>query len=170
MSAPSNLKDCYVHELKDLISANDQMAKILPELHDAATNEGLKKHLKKSLDGIEKHTGTTEQLLEDMGESGKKHCKGMEGLVKEAKKHAIEEAPHYNAVQDVVILAQYQRLCHYGICGFGTSKAFAEGLGKDDHVKKLDQITADIYWSDEEMTKLAENCINDAATKEEVTA
>lgn len=163
MSAPKNLKDCYTHELKDLISANDQMKDVVNELHDAAENDDLKSMLKKTVDGIEKHTETTKQLLEDCGESGKEHCKGMEGLVKEARKHALEEAPHLNAVQDVVILTQYQRLCHYGICGFGSAAAFAEGLGKSDHVDKLDQITADIYSADEEMTKVAEGCVNEAA-------
>ncbi|MCJ7420486.1 ferritin-like domain-containing protein [Sphingomicrobium astaxanthinifaciens] len=163
MSAPKNLEDCYTHELKDLISANDQMKKVVKDLHDAAENDDLKSMLKKTIDGIEKHTQTTEQLLADCGESGKEHCKGMEGLVKEARKHALEEAPHLNAVQDVVILTQYQRMCHYGICGFGSAAAFAEGLCKSDHADKLDQITADIYGSDEEMTKVAESCVNLAA-------
>lgn len=163
MSAPKNLTDCYTHELKDLISANDQMKSVVKDLHEAATNEALKATLKKTLDGLEKHTSTTEELLQDCGESGKEHCKGMEGLVKEARKHGIEEAPHLNAVQDVVILTQYQRLCHYGICGFGSAAAFAEGLGKSDHVEKLDQITADIYEADEHMTTVAEECVNEAA-------
>ncbi len=163
MSAPSNLEDCYTHELKDLVSANDQMKTVVKELHKAASNDALKSHLKKTIDGIEKHTETIEGLLEDCGESGREHCKGMEGLCKEATKHALEEAPHLNSVQDVVILSQYQRLCHYGISGFGTSRAFAEGLGKSDHAKKLESITGDIYWADEEMTKVAENCVNEAA-------
>jgi len=163
MSAPSNLSDCYTHELKDLVSANDQMKTVVKELHNAATNDKLKSHLKKTIDGIEKHTTSIEGLLEDCGESGKEHCKGMEGLCKEARKHGIEEAPHLNVVQDVVILAQYQRLCHYGISGFGTSRAFAEGLGKSDHAEKLEQITGDIYWADEEMSKVAEGCLNEAA-------
>ena len=163
MSAPKNLKDCYVHELKDLISANDQMKSVVKDLHDAAENDALKSMLKKTVDGIGKHTQATEELLADCGESGKEHCKGMEGLVKEARKHALEEAPHLNTVQDVVILTQYQRLCHYGICGFGSAAAFAEALGKSDHAEKLDEITADIYSADEEMSEVAETCINDAA-------
>ncbi len=163
MSGPKNLKELYVHELKDLVSANDQMHKTLGKLHEAATHDGLKEHMKKSLDGLEKHTSTIEGILSDMGESGKKHCKGMEGLCKEAEKHGIEEAPHLNDVQDASILAQFQRLSHYGITGFGTAAAFAEGLGRKDDAKKIDEITSEIYCSDEQMTQLAEECINNAA-------
>ena len=160
MSAPKNLSDCYVHELKDNWSANDQMEKAVRELADVTTESTLKERLTKSADAIAKHTETIKSLLDDCGESEKEHCKGMEGLVKEAKKHAIDADIENGEVRDVVIIAQYQRMCHYGICGFGTAKAFAEALGKSDHVTKLDEITADCYQADENMSELAERSQN----------
>ena len=84
----------------------------------------------------------------------------MEGLVKEAQKHAIDAEIDDPDVRDVIIIAQYQRMCHYGICGFGTSKAFAKALGKDDHVETLDKITESIYDADENMSDLAERSAN----------
>ena len=90
MSAPKNLTDCYTHELQDNWSANDQMAKCVRELADATKDEKLKQRLTKSAEGIDKHTETVKSLLDDCGVSEKEHCKGMEGLVKEAKKHALE--------------------------------------------------------------------------------
>ncbi|WP_394270542.1 ferritin-like domain-containing protein [Qipengyuania sp.] len=163
MSAPENLEDCYAGELADLWSANDQMEKVVKELASVASDDKLKQKLEKATEGIAKHTKTIKALLDEMGESEKEHCKGMEGLVKEARKHAIEEDIQDDDVRDVVIVAQYQRMCHYGICGFGTSKAFAEALGKKDHVKKLDEITASIYDADENMSDLAERSVNLAA-------
>lgn len=160
MSAPRNLKDCYVHELKDNWSANNQMEKCVRKLADVAGCERLTKRLERSADGIAKHTETVKSLLDDCGESSKEHCKGMEGLVTEAKKHAIDADISDNDVRDVIIIAQYQRMCHYGICGFGTAKAFAEALGKSDHVAKLDQMTADVYQADENMSDLAERSVN----------
>ena len=160
MSAPKNLSDCYVHELKDNWSANDQMEKAVRELADVTTESTLKERLTKSADAIAKHTETINSLLDDCGESEKEHCKGMEGLVKEAKKHAIDADIENGEVRDVVIIAQDQRMCHYGICGFGTAKAFAEALGKSDHVSKLDSITADCYQADQNMSDLAERCQN----------
>ena len=155
MSAPKNLEDCYKEELADNWSANDQMSKMVRQLADKASDPKLKERLSKAAD-----TATVEKLLKDCGQSEKEHCKGMEGLVKEAKKHVIEADIDDDDVRDVVIVAQYQRMCHYGICGFGTAKAFAEALGKDDHAAKLDSITADIYGADENMTDLAERSVN----------
>ena len=84
----------------------------------------------------------------------------MEGLAKEARKHALEANIENADVRDVLIVAQYQRMCHYGIAGFGTAKAFAEALGNKDHASKLDTITSEIYDADENMTDLAERSIN----------
>ena len=160
MSAPKNLEDCYTHELADLWSANDQMEKVVRDLAEKASDSKLKSKLEKGAKGIADHTKTIKSLLDDMGESEKEHCKGMEGLVKEARKHALEEDISDGDVRDVVIVSQYQRMCHYGICGFGTTKAFAEALGKKDHVEKLDKITAEIYDTDENLSDLAERSVN----------
>ena len=160
MSAPATLMDCYTGELADSWSANDQMEKIVRKMASAAGDPKLQKKLEKSADGIARHTATLKDLLKSCGESEKEHCKGMEGLVAEAKKHALDAGIKDKDVLDVVIISQYQRMCHYGICGFGTAKAFAEVLGLDDHVSKLDAITADVYDADENMTDLAERSTN----------
>lgn len=160
MSAPKNLEDCYTGELADNWSANDQMMDIVKELAKKAGDKRLKDRLTRSAEGIAKHTDTIKALLKDCGETEKEHCKGMEGLVKEARKHAIDEKIEDSDVRDVVIVAQYQRMCHYGICGIGTAKAFAEALGKKDHVKKLDTVLSEIYGADENMTDLAERSVN----------
>lgn len=160
MTKLTNLTDCYTHELKDSWSANDQMEKIVRELAEAAGDASLKNRLNKNAEGIAKHTKELKSLLDDCGVTEKEHCKGMEGLVKEARKHALEADISDSDVRDVMIIAQFQRMCHYGICGFGTAKAFAEALGMDEHVRKLDSITESIYDTDENMTDLAERSVN----------
>lgn len=163
MSAPENLADCYKEELADLWSANDQMEKVVRELAAQASDQKLAKRLETSAEKIGRHTETLKQLLDDGGAKEKEHCKGMEGLVKEARKHAIEADIDDGDVRDVIIIAQYQRMCHYGIAGFGTAAAFAEALGHTEHEETLDEITGSIYDADELMSDLAERSVNLAA-------
>lgn len=160
----TTLKDLYIEELQDLWSANDQMSEVVSAMADKASDSKLADRLSSSKDGIDQHTRLLKSLLEDAdAEMKKEHCKGMEGLVKEARKHAVD-SDISGAALDVAIIAQYQRLCHYGIAGFGTTKAFAEALGKDDAARKLDQALDHIYESDDFMTELAERSRNvDAA-------
>ena len=161
MSAPENLTDLYTGELQDLWSANDQMAKVLKKMSTKVSDPKLKDMFAKSQEGIAAHTDVLKTLLEESGEKVKKeHCKGMEGLVAEATTHTTDEAPEKGPVLDAVIIAQYQRMTHYGIAGFGTAASYAGTLGLKSAVKALDKATKEIYGGDEYMTKLAETSVN----------
>ncbi len=158
MSAPESLKDVYSDEIKDLWSANDQMARAVKTMAGKAHDPELKKTLESSVEGINKHAEALKTLLEKAGEEVEpEHCKGMEGLVKEANKHTGKEAPEAGELLDLVIIAQYQRMSHYGLAGFGTAEAYAKALGLKDHATKLKSIVGDIYKADEYASKIAEH-------------
>jgi len=161
MSTPEDLKDIYVDEMKDLWSANDRMLEVLKKITAKASDPKLKEMLATSHEGITKHTGVLKDLIAGQDEKvSKEHCKGMEGLVAEAAKHVLEEGPKKSPLLDVLIIAQYQRMTHYGIAGFGTAAAYAEALGLKDDAEKLNDATKEIYGGDEYMTRLAETSVN----------
>jgi ferritin-like metal-binding protein YciE len=162
MSAPEDLKDLYVEELKDLWSANDQMQRTVKKLVGKASDAQLKDLLSRSVEGIGGHTGALKQLIEAQAEKvSKEHCKGMEGLVEEATKHTTgEEAPKKGPVLDAQIIAQYQRMSHYGLAGFGTAAAYAKALGLKSDEKTLKRMTKEIYSADEYATRMAETSVN----------
>ena len=90
--AISSLKDVYIDEMRDLWSANDQMQKFMKNLSAKASDQKLKEMLDVSATGIGKHTETLKSILEAAGGgAGAEHCKGMQGLIAEAKKHAVDE-------------------------------------------------------------------------------
>ena len=164
MSKITTLQELYVDELKDLWSANDQMIKALKKIAPQAKNPKLKSMLEDSGSGIAKHTELLKTLIEAQDEKLKKeHCKGMEGLVSEAIKHTVEEAPERGPVLDASIIGQYQRMTHYGITGFGTVAAFAKALKLSGDRAKLDAAVKDMYNTDELMTELAESAVNASA-------
>ena len=167
MAQIASLQELYVDELKDLWSANDQMARALKKIVPKATNPDLKDMLTKAQEGIATHTETLKELIEAQeGKVSKEHCKGMEGLVTEAIKHTIEEAPEKGPVLDAAIIAQYQRMTHYGITGFGTVGAFAKALKLKDDVKKLSSLVSDTKGGDKLVSELAESAVNtEAAAK-----
>ena len=163
----TSLKELYVEELKDLWSSNDQMAKALTKITPQAKNVKLVTMLQETQKGITKHTGLLKSLIEKHDDQvEKEHCKGMEGLCKEAIKHTIEDAPEDGPVLDAAIISQYQRMTHYGITGFGKAMAFAQALKLNEDATKLESAVKEMYNSDELMTELAESAVNvSAATK-----
>jgi ferritin-like metal-binding protein YciE len=167
MSAISNLSDLYINELKDLWSANDQMSRALKKIAPKATHPKLKEMLEKAQKGIASHTDLLKALIANQDEKvSKEHCKGMEGLAKEAIKHTIEEGPDKGPVLDAVIIAQYQRMTHYGITGFGTVAAFSEALKLQDDNRQLRAAVKEMYVADDMMTQLAEAAVNADAADE----
>ena len=167
MSTIANLSDLYIDELKDLWSANDQMARALKKMMPKASHPKLREMMETSQTGIAGHTDLLKALIANQGEKvSKEHCKGMEGLVTEALKHTIEEGPKKGPVLDAVIIAQYQRMTHYGITGFGTVAAFSKALKLQDDNKQLRAAVKDMYMADELMTQLAEAAVNTDAADE----
>lgn len=164
MSKPENLKDVYADELRDLWSANDQMERCLKTISPKISDDDLKEMISKSLRSISKHTEMLKRVLAEAGgEQSKEHCKGMQGLVAEATKHTGEEAPEEGPVLDAVIIAQYQRMSHYGLAGFGTAAAYAKALGFTEANTALRAAVKDIYGGDEYLSKLAEKTVNKEA-------
>lgn len=166
MSGPETLREIYIDELRDLWSANDQMRGVLKQLSHKAGAPRLKAMLDRSVEGVARHTEALKRLIDaNDGKHAKDHCKGMEGLVAEARKHALDAHVHDDDARDVIIVAQYQRMSHYGLAGFGTAEAYARALGRSADEATLRAMTGEIYQADEFATALAEQSVNLAAKR-----
>ena len=152
-TAPSNLKELYTADLRDLCSGNDQMREIVQAFSDKATDPKLKELFGQSVSGIAQHTQSLRAMM-DAGDDSP--CPGMQGLVQEATQHALKSdlSPQ---LRDLEMIAQYQRMSHYGLAGFGTVAAYAEALGMKDQAGKLKSIVSEIYKNDDYLSSVAEN-------------
>jgi ferritin-like metal-binding protein YciE len=156
MATIKNLKDLYIDGVKDMHSACKQSIPVTEEMVRAAQSEDLKKALEASIKGTREGMASMEKIARAHGaDPAGEHCKGMEGLAAEARKHALEAEFADEDTQDAAIIGQYQRLAHYAITGYGTLKAWAKRLGFNDDAKILDQCTAATYEGDEDMTRIA---------------
>ena len=152
----NDLKDLYIDQLEDLRSACKQSRDVTVELEKAAHDEELKAALHAGHKGISDGLSMLEELIKGHGGAvDGEHCKGMEGLVKEARAHGIEADISDNATRDAAIITQYQRMAHYAIAGYGCLKAFATRLGLDDEAERLDKHLGYTFDGDEHMTKIA---------------
>ena len=80
MSAPDSLKQVYLDEMRDLWSANNQMAEAIRKVAGRARDAKLKTMLEHSVAGIQAHSETLKRLIaKNGGEPSPEHCRGMEG-------------------------------------------------------------------------------------------
>ena len=153
------LKDLYVHELKDLYSAERQMMKAMPKMVKAATNKQLANAFTQHLEQTKKQAQRLEELLASHGESTRgPKCMGMEGVLKEGDEMISEDADE--EVRDAGLIAAAQRAEHYEIAGYGCARTYAELLGDKKGAKILDTTIKEEGAADQKLTKLARSVIN----------
>lgn len=164
-----NLRDLYTGELKDLYNAEKQLVKALPKMARNATEPSLKKAFADHLAQTETHVERLEQIFESLGTSPRgKRCRGMEGLIEEAKE-MIEEEPE-DDVLDAGLITKAQHVEHYEIAGYGTVRTYALTLGETEHAELLQQTLNEEKEADRLLTALAETSINiEAAIGEDAT-
>jgi ferritin-like metal-binding protein YciE len=163
----STLHDLFIHELKDIYSAEKQLVRALPKMAKAANSENLKA-------GFEEHLEVTRQQVErleeifaslDAGTRGPK-CAAMEGLIEEGSSLMEEDADPN--VLDAGLIAAAQKVEHYEIAAYGTLVTFANHLGLSEAANLLQQSLDEEKETDAKLTQLAESEINaeaEAATE-----
>ena len=154
--ALDSLKDVYLDQLQDIYSANKQSLDVTTELGRLASDTELSEALIAGVQGINDGMGEIASLCNahDVNPEGA-FCRGMEGLVREAKAHAIDAKFGNDAVRDAMIITQYQRMVHYAIAGYGCLRAFADRLGLDSDGAVLQRCLDKSYEGDDHMTRIA---------------
>ena len=155
------LKDLYLHELKDLYSAENQIIKALPKMVKAATNPKLAAGFETHLAETKEHATRLEKILKSHSESTRgPKCKGMEGVIKEGAEMIEEDAE--DEVRDAGLISVAQRVEHYEMAGYGTARTYAQLLGDSQAAKLLQKTLDEEGATDKKLTNLASR-INVAA-------
>ena len=158
------LKDLYIHELKDLFSAEQQIVKALPKMAKAARNKELVAGFQEHLEQTKQHAQRLEQILSSHKQTTRgPKCKGMEGVVAEGAEMIEEEADV--EVKDAGLIAAAQRVEHYEMAGYGTARTYAELLGDKEGAKLLALTLEEERQTDQKLSQLAKSAINVAAAK-----
>jgi ferritin-like metal-binding protein YciE len=166
MKKISTPRDLLVEELKDLYSAENQLLKALPKMAKAASSEELRSAFETHRDQTEGHVERLNKIGEQLGASmsGKK-CKAMAGLVAEGAEIIEEDAEP--AMLDLALIGAAQKVEHYEIAGYGTTRTLAE-LADEPAIAQMLQATLDEEGeTDKLLTKIAAEMDLDAAVDED---
>jgi ferritin-like metal-binding protein YciE len=156
------LNDLFVHELKDLYSAEKQLTKALPKMAKAASNDALREAFESHLHETEGHVQRLEEIFDQLSVNGRGvKCKAMEGLIEEGQE-ALEEDME-DDVRDAALICAAQRVEHYEIAGYGCARTFAEQIGNEEAAKLLQQTLEEEGAADKKLTQIATQRVNQAA-------
>lgn len=160
----ATLHDLWVHELKDLYSAERQLVQALPKMAKSATSDELRTAFENHLAETEEQALRIEQILDSFGESPRgQKCEGMEGLIEEGKSLMKEEADP--EVMDAGIIAAAQKVEHYEIASYGTVCEYARMMGHNEALQLLEQTLEEEKNADQLLNRIAEGGINALAER-----
>lgn len=166
MSETKTLEDLYIHEIKDIHSANKQAAEAAGMFARKVDNSALTDKLEQAVEQIKANNEALDKLAERHDKSaGGMHCKGMEGLVTEGKKHVLHSDYADESLREASAIAQFQRMTHYALSGYGTANAYAKRIGDMEGSKTLLELLDISYEGDRAFSALAEDCINRQAAQ-----
>jgi ferritin-like metal-binding protein YciE len=164
-----SLEDLFMHGLKDIYYAENQIVKNLPKMIEAATDAELKKGLKQHLAETEEQVARLEQVFEMLGEKPKgTRCPGIDGILTEGDELLgdVEGRVPTNAA----VVASAQAVEHYEITRYGTLIAWARELGKDEVVPLFEKNLREEKAADKKLTAVAEARVNKGSTRKTRTA
>ncbi len=160
-----SVENLFVHELKDLLSAEKQLVKALPKMAKGASSDALRSAIEDHLEQTKTHVERLEKIFSMIDKTPRaEHCKAMEGLIEEGADLLEEEGSP--AVKDAALIGAAQRVEHYEIAAYGTVRTLAEQLGKNDAVSLLQETLDEEKETDEKLTELALNEVNVGAASE----
>ena len=154
-----SLENLFLHEIKDLLSAEKQLIKALPKMAKGASNPSLKSAIEAHLEQTKGHVARLERIFDILGKTGRaEHCKAMEGLIAEGADLLEEDGAEM--VKDAALIGAAQRVEHYEIAAYGTTRTLAEIIGQKEAVELLQQTLDEEKETDAKLTELALNEIN----------
>jgi ferritin-like metal-binding protein YciE len=158
------LSDLYLNELRDLYSAETQLLKALPKMAEAASSSQLKEAFTAHLEETKGHVSRLEQIFDALGQKPTgETCKAMEGLIAEGEDYV--KAGGDRDVRDAGLIGAAQRVEHYEISGYGTTRTLALRLGDSQAADKLQATLDEEAAADRKLTAIAESEVNlEAAT------
>lgn len=159
-----SIDDLFLHGLKDIYYAENQIVKNLPKMIEAATDPELKKGLKQHLAETEQQVVRLEQAFELLGERPKgTRCPGIDGILTEGDEllGEVDGRTPTNAA----VVASAQAVEHYEITRYGTLIAWAQELGKDEVVPLLERNLREEKAADKKLTALAEARVNKGSSR-----
>jgi len=166
MADAKTLDDLFHETLKDVYFAEKKILSTLPKMAKAAQNGELRAAFEKHHGETEGQIERLEKVFEEIDQKPQtKTCDAIVGIIKEGEE--IMKEYKGSPAHDAGLLAAAQAVEHYEISRYGTLLAWANELGLEASVDLLKETLDEEEATDEALSELAEDVINQEAQDEE---
>jgi ferritin-like metal-binding protein YciE len=153
------MDDLFVHTLRDIYYAENQILKALPDMIEKASDPQLRQAFQSHLGETKGHVQRVEQVFKMHGVDVKGvDCPAIDGIIDEADEVAGEVDD--KQVLDAALIAAAQAVEHYEMTRYGTLVAWAKQLGRNDCASVLQKNLDEEKAADKKLNDIAERSVN----------
>jgi ferritin-like metal-binding protein YciE len=157
-----NLEALFLHNLKDIYFAEQEIARAVPAMIEAAESEELRSAFETHVRETQGQIKRLEQIFEIVGRKPEAvRCEGILGIIREGQAMTGEFAE--GEAFEAGIIAAAQAIEHYEIARYGTLRAWARQLGMSEVAELIEQSLDEETDMDEILTEIAEGAVNPEA-------
>jgi ferritin-like metal-binding protein YciE len=139
MSGMTEPRELLLHELGDLLYAEQLLTKALPKLAEEAGDQELRSGFEQHLEETKQHVVNLKLAFETLGETAKaEKCPGIEGIKAEHDAFMSEEDPSQE-IRDLFLTGAGARTEHYEIAAYAGAINLANSLRKPDIAALLEK-------------------------------
>jgi len=139
MSTMTEPRELLLHEMGDLLFAEETLVKALPKLASEATDRELQTGFETHLEETRQHVDNLKAAFEAIGEKPKaEKCPGIEGIKKEHDQFMSKEEPSPELC-NLFLTGAGARAEHYEIAAYEGLITLVEGLGESEVVSLLQE-------------------------------
>jgi ferritin-like metal-binding protein YciE len=131
--------ELFIHELQDMLDAEQQLVEALGEQADESSRPDLQKAFQSHQAQTEKQVDRLHQVFEEIGEEPEEvECKGIRGLIEEHNTFKQEEDPAED-IMDIFNAGAAEKVESYEICAYESLIRLAQQMGHTKAVRLLNQ-------------------------------
>ncbi len=147
----SDPRDLFLHELGDVLYAEQAFVKALPKLQGEASDPELASGFADHLEETRQHVENLKLAFEELGEPAKaEKCPGIEGIKKEHDEFVTKESPTPE-VLDAFLTGAGARTEHYEIAAYEGLITMADAMGE---TKVAELLTENLEQEKSALTKM----------------
>lgn len=148
-----NLHDLYIHQIKDLKSAESQILEALPKMIARSQSDEVRQGFEKHFEETKKQSQRLDVILQRHGIPGQTEtCQAIKGIIEEGD-HLMSELT--GDATDPGLITAAQRVEHYEMAAYGTAKEYADVLDYDEDEKLLQESLDEEGEANKNLMKLA---------------
>jgi ferritin-like metal-binding protein YciE len=159
------LQQLLLEELQDLLDAEKQLVKALPNIAKSVSDSELQQLFRNHLETTKLQVQRLEEVFESMDTPARgKPCKAMKGMVEESR-DIIQE--HEKQLLNSALAGSARKVEHYEIAAYESAQSLAQELGLTEAVQRLQATLKEEVETERRFSEISKRLLKESSSMAE---